>query len=1218
MPAERVVIDIEVNSDIATIEATREALDRLTNAQRRYNRERDRGRGGSGGGSGDDDDGGSGGGGRGGRRGGGGGGGGGRYRGRGNRNGRYDGLGGQVFDFRGDMGKGIASYGQLLGMVNKLSAIALPAFMAALSGISLAFKAGTYFLNMYKAAMASMASAVAVGFIALTTFLAAQKEFSAVQNSPAYFEGTVNSTDRMVAAGQAMSYFTDNTRLAVVGAKGLQAAFSTLSKVKPVDGQTTAAFEGLMNVVAGSGGDIEKGAGKLADFLAAVQKKGSLAGGAQAAKDLGPDFEKIVKEAGALGIKTSDEFLKAAADGKLGETFAKKYAGTLDALNNTVMGRFKSAVTSVKGLLTDLGGQYLGETGGSITRLQHIIEGFIVRLNYVMQDFSIEGKMGGFLDKVEKGTNALIVLMTKYLGATPNIFQFFNKSVMSIRDVFDGMQDFMRTLSESGALINEYFFKPLFSSLGTNFTSSMTSLSDAIERNKDSITSLAQQISKTLTAMGKYGDTVRQLIIGALPLFEIIFKMVEMFFKGLTLFGKAALTISSAFQKLGHLGKVAGALVNVMALYSLFTLATRFFKVFGTMFGKKMDKNMNITAGTVYVNGSPMGGPMGAGGAGAAGQMSAAGHMSPYQRMQSFSRSQTAGGNMSRRQMMQSYGRQANAKFGGFGTMLAGGALLMGGGMLSSQGDEMGGYDTAGGTVMKAVGTTAQIGGTGAMLLGKDGLTALGKGSTMAGAGVLAGGAAIIGGSYAAGSYIGGKFNDDSIKSKGTSALAGAASGAVIGAVIGNVVPIIGPAVGAALGAVVGGIVAWRKAGAQRKATQKAATALVTDYTNAVDDAISGGNVEDLLKARDTMLANKDKIIGENADPAYAAKAVAKYDKEFAALNTRINMYSSNAGLAQQFLGIGAEQLNKFAKDKGISLEDKLLDLRDVIKIVSSDTAEQARLMKAAWANIGAAAVAGSRDYFTDKNNAAEQSKLVDSTQAKILTGDTSEKTLDTYLGQMRDFSVSSFGDIGGLANVAKTLEEELTTGSFKDLSDEKKAYLRAEAEKAGLTGTSMLKNIDGTQLAGLLGNSKALMDLGLGYTGTDEALKGKLDPKLLMKYISGKQLDDPAFLANLITASQEIDTATAERKITQVINTGSAVLTPGMDSEEQRMINRFGGQQVPVPVVSDNYAVNMVINAAMIDKTTIDQIERQIAKVLREQKERGPSVGVSGNGGKS
>ena len=1186
MPAERVVIDIEVNSDIATIEATREALDRLTNAQRRYNRERDRGSRGGSGGSGGDDDGGSGGGGSGGGRGRGrrGGGGGGRSK------GRYDGFGGQVFDFRGDMGKGIAMYGKLLGMVNKLSAIALPAMMAALGGIALAFKAGTYFVNMYKAAMASLASALAVGFIALTTFLAAQKEFSAVQNSPAYYEGAVNSTDRMVAAGQAMSMFTDNTRLAVVGAKGLQSAFSTLSKVKPVDGQTTAAFEGLMNVVAGSGGDLEKGAGKLAEFLAAVQKKGSLAGGASAAKELGPDFEKIVKEAGALGIKTSDEFLRAAADGKLGETFAAKYAGTLDALNNTVMGRFKGAVTSIKGLLTDLGGNYLGETGGMISRLQQIVEGFIVRLSYVMEDFNVSGKMGGFLDKVEKGTNALIVLMTKYLGASPNIFQFFDKSVTKIRDVFDGMQDFMRTLVESGNLINEYFFKPLFSALGTNFQVSMTSLADTIEGSKESITSLAQQIAKTLTAMGKYGDTVRKLFMGAMPAFTMLFKIIEFFFKGLTAFGNAALKISGAFQKLGPLGKLAGALVNIAALYSLFTLATRFFKVLGGMFGKKLP-NMNIQAGVVNVNGG-----MGTGGRPPLYPTPTGGPIRPQGR---FARA----------------GQALSGHMGGAGAMLTSAGLMMGGSYLSSKGD----YDSAGGTALKAVGNAAQIGGTGYMLLGKEGLAKLGStsttmGASTAGAATLAGAAAIAAGSYAAGSYIGGKFNDDSVKSRGTSALAGAASGAAIGAVIGNFIPIplIGAGIGAALGAAIGGVTGYMKAGKQRRETRKAAKELTEGYASSVAEAMEGGNVDELLKARDKALADRNKLVSENADPAYAAKAVAKYDKEFEELNTKINNYSGAANLAQKYLSTGAEQLNAAAKKKGINIEDEMLNLRDVIKILGADTAEQARLMKAAWANIGANAVSGSRDFFTDKANAQEQSKLVNSTQSKILTGDTSESTMDSYLQQLRDYNVAQYGDVAGLANTGATLEKELTTGSFKDLSDEMKAYLRTTANSAGLTGTAMLKNISGTDLAELLNGNQALMDQGLG------SADGKtLDPTKLMQYITQKQFADPAFLSNLITASQELNPLLADQKVRAVMDTGTSVGVAGMDVDAMKFQSRYGTggtASVPPAQASSPAYVNTTIHASILDKGTIDQIERAIAKAIREQKERGATTGAGGN----
>jgi hypothetical protein len=1082
-----------------------------------------------------------------------------------------------------------------LGLVNKLSAIALPAMMAALGGIALAFKAGTYFINMYKAAMASLASAVAVGFVALTTFLAAQKEYAAVQNSAAYFEGNGSTSDRMIAAGEAMSMFTDNTKLAVVGAKGLQSAFSTLSKVKPVTGETTAAFEGLMNIVVGSGGDIEKGSGKLAEFLAAVQKKGSLAGGASIAKELGPDFEKIVKEAGALGIKTSDEFMKAAAEGNLGETFATKYAGMLDAINNTVMGRFKGAVSSIKSLLTDLGGQYLGETGTTITRLQGIIETFIVRLGYVMKSFDTEGKMGGFLDKVEKGTNQLIVLMTKYLGATPNIFQFFNKTITSIRDVFDGMQDWMRQFREAGELINEYFFKPMFSALGQNFTRSMTDLAEVIESNKDSITSFAIQISKTLTAMGKYGDTVRRLFMGAMPVFQLIFKMVELFFRGLTAFGNAALKISGAFQKLGPLGKLAGALVNVAALYSLFTLATRFFKVFGTMFGKNMDKNrtINMQAGVVNVNGG-----MGTGGRPPLYPTPTGG---PIRQQGRFARA----------------GQAISGHMGGAGAMLTTAGLMMGGSYLSSKGD----YDSAGGTGLKAIGNAAQIGGAGYMMLGQDGLAKLGSksttmGASTAGAATLAGVAAIAAGSYAAGSYIGGKFNDDSVKSRGTSALAGAASGAAIGAVIGNFIPIplIGAGIGAALGAAIGGVTGYMKAGKQRKETRKAAKELTEGYASTVAEAMEGGNVDDLLKARDKALADRNKLVATNADPAYAAKAVAKYDKEFEALNTKINNYTGNAALAQKAFGVGAEQLNAAAKAKGINIEDELLTLRDTVKILGADTAEQARLMKAAWANIGASAVGASRDFFTQQETAAETSKLVDSSLNKLITGGANTDNMNAYLKNLRDFSVASYGDIEGLTSAGRQIEFDLTEGELKGLTDSQKQFMRDQASGAGFGGVNMLKNIDMDQVASQLSGYDALLNAGggLGKTGKGED-PTQLDPIKLRKYLASQLEDNPDFLSNLINASQETNDVFAQNKVSQVINTGTSTgaMNPVLDAEARRWAGAYGGTAAVVPPatqpITNNNEITTNISGVLTDQKTVDQIERIIAKAVREQQERGP-----------
>ena len=1177
MPAERVVIDIEVNSDIATIEATREALERLTNAQRRYNRERDRepsggGGGGSGGGGGDDD----------GRRRGGGG---------GRSKGRYDGFRGKVFDFRGDMGKGIASYGKLLALVNKLSMISLPLMMGALSGIALAFQAGTYFVKMYKAAMSTLASAVGIAFVGITTLLAAQKEFAVVQNSPAYVDGNINTANRLVATGDAMSMFTENTRLAVVGAKGLSASFTTLSKVKPITGETTAAFESLMDVVAGSGGDLEGGSKKLAEFLAAVQKKGTLAGGAQAAKELGPDFEKIVKEAGALGIKTSDEFLKAAAEGQLGETFATKYAGTLDALNNTVMGRFKSAVQSVKNLMTDLGGQYLDEAGTGISRLQGIVEKVVVRLNYVLQGFNASGKMGSFLDAVDKGADKLIELMTKYLSTTPSIFGFFKESLMTIGDAFDRMQDWMRQFQAAGELINEYFFKPLFSALGSSFTNSMTSLSETIERNKGTIQSFAQQIAKTLTAIGKYGDVVRKLFIGAMPALQMLLKVVELFFNGLAKFGKMALGITEKLKSMG-LGKV-GAIVNIAALYALFGIASRFFKVFGTMFGKNMKQtgSMNVQAGVVNVNGGVAGGgtgPLGPTGKGKG-----------------------------------RFGKIAG-KMGGYGPMLASAALMVGGSILSGKGDDAGGYDTAGGTALKTAGVATTGTGVGIGLLGTSGLSAIGGGSALAGTGVLAIGAAGAAGAYGAGSYAASKFKDDSIKSKMMSgavgavggALSGGAAGAGIGFILGGPIgAAIGAGIGAAAGAVIGGVTGFVKAGANRKKTRKAAKELVDGYQTSVSDAIAGGNIDDLLAARDKALADRNKLVSENSDPEYAAKAVAKYDAEFEKLNTTINNYTGNAGLASKYLDVGAESLNKLAEAAGIDLTAKMLNFREVVNLVGKTVEEKARLMKVAMGQLGTEAAGSSLSYFDKKKEGVETSRAVNSAVQNIAGGASSEASSDDFLEKLIQQSIGAYGDVGGLTQAGMALEEQLTTGDLKDISDKQKKYLREEAGKAGIGIDALISGgkFDFGMLAEVLGGNTALD----GLKTTDAEGNSAIDPLKLKNLVETKiKQGDTNFLTNLIAGNQSgidsVNDATTRALMYSPPGGGTGFMPlpsneRGSADAMERRAN--GGYTPPASTVPDSTTVSTVIHASILDRGTIDQIERAINKALRDAKERGPVV---------
>jgi gas vesicle protein len=1172
MPAERVVIDIEVNSDIATIVATRRALEDLTDAQRRYNRERDREpRGGGGGGGGGSGSGGGGDGDGRGRRRGGGGSGGRRTK------GRYDGFGGQVFDFRGDMGKGIASYGALLKVVNKLAMISLPLMAGALSAISLAFQLGTYFVKMYKAAMSSMASAVGVAYVALTTLLAAQREFSAVQNSPAYAKGALTTNDRFVAAGQAMSMFVGNSQLAVVSSKSLQASFTSLSKVAPITGATTAAFTSLMDVVAGSGGDLDKGSEKLAEFLAQVQKKGTLAGGAQAAKELGPDFEKIVKEAGALGVKTSDEFLKAAAEGKLGETFATKYAGTLDALNNTVMGRFKTAVSSIKEQLTDLGGEYLGETGGAISRLQGIISTLVTRLSFVLRDFNVSGKMGDFLDLVEKGADKLIVLMNKYLGTTPSIFGFLGDSFNMIGNAFDRMQDWMRQFQKAGTLINEYFFKPLFNALGSSFTGSMESLSNSIEQNKGSIESFANQVAKTLIAIGKYGDVVRQLFIGALPVLQVLLKVVEMFFNGLAKFGRTAIAIGDQFTKV--FGKIGGGAIKLAALYALFKLATRFFTVLGTMFGRNMKGTMNVTAGVVNVNG-------GTGGSG------------DFDSGDSGSRGKGKGRFGKAKTLLKGAGYSAAT----FGTGLA---LTAGGGALMNAGGNAGGYDTAKGSAMKTAGLAA-VGTGGALMLipgsvvgtlGTAVSGATGAAGFAAGAGAIAAPIAGAAAAYGSGSYLGSKFKDDSVKSRSLATLAGATSGAAFGAGVGALPFLSGPtgglsiAVGAALGAAIGGAAAFVKSGKQRRETRKAAKELIENYTSTIDEAFAGGNVDDLLKARDQLAKDMNTMVTTNADPAYAAQALEKYNAQLTKMNSEISNYTANAGLAEKYFNTGAESLNKLAEEAGINIKDKMLNFREVLSLVGKTAEDQARLLKAAWSGFTAGIVNPVFDYFDKQAQEREQFKSVNAAAEKLQGGDAGIESRQDFLKKALQYNVGKFGDIQGLTNTSNQLEMDLAAGGrFANLTDEQKTGMRTDLRNAGGAPETMLKNVNFTDLANMSG--------GLNNMGGLLDASGVVDPKKLETLITSQMKTNPLFLQQYADAASNPDKVVAGSRMNNLLKdtgyggAGTSLVRPDAS--------------VPAGAGAQNYVANTTITAAMLDGKTIDQIEKAIAKALKEQRERG------------
>jgi hypothetical protein len=791
------------------------------------------------------------------------------------------------------------------------------------------------------------------------------------------------------------------------------------------------------------------------------------------------------------------------------------------------------------------------------------------------------------------------------------------------------MQDWLRTFKEAGDVINRSFFGPVIDGVIEKFDEGFGNVRDLIIENEGAIRGFADQIVNIIGAIGKYGNELRTLIISALPIFTVLGKVIEMFFSGLAKVLSGINAIVGFLKKLGPIGKLLGGAVSVAALYGAIIIAGRFFATLGKMFGKKMNNQMNITAGHVTVTGpggvpgahgsSPYRGGVPAGGYasgnGGFNFMQASGYMSRQQQMQSLGRGFMAPIRGAAGTMRNNFSGVSNL-MGGMGNMglMAGGTALMG------LGSAAGGYDTAGGSLLSATGTGATALGGARMLMGEE---ALGKGlarTTKAGklvtgtAGTALAGVAAIGAlSYGAGSYIGGKFDDDSVKSRGTSAAASALAGAGIGAAIGSFVPIIGTGVGAAIGAAIGGITGYMKAGKQRKETRKAAEALVDDYGSKINEAIEGGNVDDLMLARNQLLKDKQKLINSNADPAYAAKAVAKYDEQFKALNTTITNYTGNTSLAEQAFGVSAEALNNLAFTAGIDLTTKMLTLKDILNLVGKSAEDNARLMKQAWSGIGASVTGGVMSRIDRDKQATEASKNIDAAQLKLIGGDTSDSAIKNLVEQSMLFGTAKYGDLGGTAVAGQGLIDAFGEGgALANISQTAKDKITAYMNTIGMTPEMMISDIkaktykgaDGKEVSGIDYLGQLIGSDTLSTAGLMNA-DGTTNSQALERYILAKQKKDPFYLANLENASVQAgmvnEKGVGEAMLEKQFTTGQVKGVYGTSSYN-------GGATVTNPV-TNNVQVTVTGN---VDQRSITQIRDVVDKALRENKERtGQSGGM-------
>ena len=886
----------------------------------------------------------------------------------------------------GKMAKGLNGFLKKLAMLGfKYVAIEAAAALAVIGSAGILFKVGAMLAKGYQAALGGVAYALAAVVAGAAAFAAAQRQFQSVQFAPSFSEGAVNTESSFAAASGAMKMFVDDTELAVIGTKGLSSAFKTLNDQQAVTGKTTAVFRELSNYTAGMGGDMEKGSQSMAKFLAKFQKDKTMTSGVtDAGKELGPQFEKILKEAKKKGLNTYDKFAEAAMKGELGETFGK-YAGQLDAVNSTVIGKFKQAFAGIKATFVEMGEPLLGPISKEIPRIANIIEALLIRIRGNVQQIGSGSLLSGLVDVFDKAANIIGKLVTGDLGKAGGIVTGMKKSWDMMGKIFEKMQDYLRPLVAASEVLWDVL-KPILAAFTGNFNSSIQMLSDSLVQNKDSFVEFGTAIGTFLTAVGNMGTMVKGVIIDLLPtlsdslrIFSEILDAAKPVFKVLlSLLRPIIVVVNFILKALLNMAEAIDVVLN--PIISVLTLGL----------GDVKNVVKSLTA-AVLLLGAAMAASYMKGGV----VKKAVNFIKDPKKMGDLGEKVGKGGK--------------NIGKAGKG---AGKGIMRFGRGLGNIGTKFAGKLGMGG------GGGAGVGGSAAAALAPI---------------------AIAAGSAYAGSKVGGfvsdkMFNDDSILSKAGGATAGAvtggATGALIGAGIGSIFggvgAVPGAVIGAAVGAIFGGISGWIKAGKEKKAARKAADAIMKNYNDGMDKAIKNGDIDALLESRNKANKELTDLAGSNK---YGSKEVKKRRVEIEKLNKQVDNYVGNASNFKLFAGKDADKMNEFLDKVGTGSEaakNAILNVFDIMRAGGMDVGET---WKGVMGGFNQSILEARLAMFdTSKNTLVDTQKAVDAAQRKILEGDTSEESVTKFLKSAYDYALAQ---TGGDATAANALMEDTLTSAY-------------------------------------------------------------------------------------------------------------------------------------------------------------------------------------------
>jgi hypothetical protein len=459
-------------------------------------------------------------------------------------------------DIHQKMIKGLSSIlktGLKFGLIG--ASIEMVAMGAALASVNGLLGLGQVAMKAYRFAMSGVAAGAAAGVIALSTLVAAQREYNGAiaafqyKSAPQLGKGTAQ-------AMSAMRNLTSDTRLGVFGMQNLNAAFAAVSKNAEMTGGLQNALVGLGDFAVAAGGDIGKNIAAAGEFLGLLQKEGSLTEDVlSSAAKVGPQFAAAVEEAKKKGLTGASDIISALSSGDLAKQSGLE--GALSAVNDTLIGQLKSFMTGMQTQFGDLGQQFLPQVKTAFSEINSSLQIAFTRINGSIAAFGGGSLIEGLVSGLTKVIDLSVTLFEKYLPQSKNMFSGFGSFFDKAKKMFGDFKEGLKGLSEGAKVITDTF-GPVFIKIFKNFGDSINTLSTLAEENKEEFAAFGDSLANIFTAVQNAFNSFKAIVIANLPiitgLFNVLASAINIIAGGIT----------ALLGGLGKLGGLGGALSTLM------------------------------------------------------------------------------------------------------------------------------------------------------------------------------------------------------------------------------------------------------------------------------------------------------------------------------------------------------------------------------------------------------------------------------------------------------------------------------------------------------------------------------------------------------------------------------------------------------------------------------------------------------------------------------